>query len=618
MNKPAARSRTQSGQTLADSLQKLQQLRNFSGDPTPFWELYLETLIGSIDAEAGVICLQNPQGEWLTLAYSPKTGEYEGYIRVFLTHIQSLAAKVQAEGSASLAQDDFLLVSVKLILDAQNTQCLFIGYVPQSKEPVAGHAIQVLLSSADLFAQYRIRRTVQESVSLKQNLLGVLEVGNQMNRQNRFLTAAMTMVNELATRYQCERVSLGWLQKGYMRVKAISHSDNFEKKMEVVRQLEFAMEEAYEQDADLTFPVLVESRLVGRAHETYAKAIEAAHLHSVVLRANGEIVGVCVLERNKTAFTEEDARLLRITLDQTAPRLFDLQQRDRWFGARLASSARKGLSKLFGVEHTWAKLFSLLGAGFIAFAVLVPIPYRVDATMILRTDKVLFVTAPFDGYIDSVSVRPGDLLHKGQELLRLDRNQLLLQEADLQAESRNYQREIQKAQAAGELAQIRIFTAKLDQSNAKLNTVHFQLEQSVIRSPFDSAVVIEGDLAKKTGAPVSQGTELYRIAMIQNIYAEIDVEEEEVRNVVEGQSGQIALKSKPEYGYGIRVLRVNPSAQVKDQSNVFQVRATFANGIPSWFRPGMTGIAKIEAGERTLWWILSHRTIDFLLLKLWW
>jgi hypothetical protein len=32
----------------------------------------------------------------------------------------------------------------------------------------------------------------------------------------------------------------------------------------------------------------------------------------------------------------------------------------------------------------------------------------------------------------------------------------------------------------------------------------------------------------------------------------------------------------------------------------------------------MSGIAKINAPPRSLMWILTHRTADFLRMKLWW
>jgi len=34
--------------------------------------------------------------------------------------------------------------------------------------------------------------------------------------------------------------------------------------------------------------------------------------------------------------------------------------------------------------------------------------------------------------------------------------------------------------------------------------------------------------------------------------------------------------------------------------------------IPIWWRPGMGGSARIDAGDRPLIWVLTHRTIRFL------
>jgi hypothetical protein len=32
----------------------------------------------------------------------------------------------------------------------------------------------------------------------------------------------------------------------------------------------------------------------------------------------------------------------------------------------------------------------------------------------------------------------------------------------------------------------------------------------------------------------------------------------------------------------------------------------------------MTGLCKISVEPRSVWWIVTHRTVDFLRLKLWW
>ena len=48
------------------------------------------------------------------------------------------------------------------------------------------------------------------------------------------------------------------------------------------------------------------------------------------------------------------------------------------------------------------------------------------------------------------------------------------------------------------------------------------------------------------------------------------------------------------------------------------VRSAFAGPIQPWWRPGMTGVCKFSVEKRTLLWILTHRTVDFLRLWLWW
>jgi hypothetical protein len=38
----------------------------------------------------------------------------------------------------------------------------------------------------------------------------------------------------------------------------------------------------------------------------------------------------------------------------------------------------------------------------------------------------------------------------------------------------------------------------------------------------------------------------------------------------------------------------------------------------AWWRPGMTGLARIDVGDKNIFWILTHRLVDNLRLLLWW
>lgn len=449
-------------------------------------------------------------------------------------------------------------------------------------------------------------------------LTSVIDIAQKINTAGKFKTAALALTGEIADRFRAERVCLGWQKSDYIQLKAISHTDRFEKKMQIIQDLEAAMEEAYEQDASIQFPCPENCNLSTRAHEHYSKTYNAIHLLSVPVRDKDEVIAIITCERSDRPFGDADASEIHLVSMLTCARLKELYQRSNWFGARFARKMRKALGKVLGFEHTWAKFFGILAVGLIVFATTVPLQYKVSAPSILKTDKVIYLTAPFDGYIDSVFVKPGDIVYRGQELLRLDQKTLKLEEADLLAEEQNNRREIQKAQADQKLADMRIHQAKLAQTQAKLQTVRYKLSKSVVVATADSAIIIEGDLQKKIGAHVSQGMELFHVALIENIYVEIDVSEVEIKNVELGRPGLLAVKSRPEQTFDFRTEQISPTAAVKNQENVFPVRGEFAQEIPDWFRPGMTGLAKIYAGKKTLWWILSHQAIDFLRLKLWW
>jgi len=67
------------------------------------------------------------------------------------------------------------------------------------------------------------------------------------------------------------------------------------------------------------------------------------------------------------------------------------------------------------------------------------------------------------------------------------------------------------------------------------------------------------------------------------------------------------------------VIAVIPVAQTKGQDgNQFMVRAEVQQAPEAWWRPGMSGAVRIDAGEKNVAWILTHRLVDKLRLMLWW
>ncbi len=601
-----------------DSLEKLQKLRSFTGEPSQFWARYIHELVIAAGAASGLVAVreENPEPRWKPLALAPTSLKAGGASDALLEGAEANLQDCLREGAARWEQGGNALAAVRLETGTGQEPCLAVFLLERAGAAPVKEILRRLALVSDIPAGYQLLRVAAESRTRVEQFAGVLDLMVLLNAEKRLLPAAMTLCNELSARHRCERVSLGWLERGLIRLQAISHTDQFDRKTEAVQLLEAAMEEALDQNAEILWPESDGGGTVRRDHRNYARSQDVAHLCSLPLRVEDQPAAVCTCERAGQPFSETELRLLRLSCDQAARRLADLKASDRWPGARLADWLRKGLAGLVGFEHTWLKALALLAAVGLGFLFLGRVPYRVKAPVSLRTDEVAYVTAPFDGHLDHVRFRVGDAVRQGEELLSLDQTSLLLREAELIAEQNRYLGELEKARASYATADMRITQALYDQAVARRQLVRHQLDQAVVRSPL-AGVVIEGDLAERIGSPVQQGDLLFKLAGIRRLYAEAEVKETDVQEVREGMAGRIALASRPQEAWPVRVEQVEPAAVAREKGNAFVVRLSFSGNPPAWWRPGMSGMARLEAGKRRPIWVLTHRTVDFLRLRLW-
>ncbi len=464
---------------------------------------------------------------------------------------------------------------------------------------------------------YRLRRQAAHSETAVGHFAAVLDLVSALNAHQRFLPVAMTLCNEVATRHECARVSLGWMEHGYARVLAISHSEQFERKMEAVRRLEAVMEEALDQDEAVVWPEEGESSLITAAHEEYSSNAKAPYLCSVPLRLDGQPLAVLVCERASQAFSQVETRLLALYGEISVRRLAELKRTDRWFGARWLATVREEAGRFVGPKHSLAKLIGLLVLVTIPVLSLVKMDYRVDAPFTLRTDDVAYLSAPFNGFIDEAKVEVGDEVKKDDVLATLDTRDLLLEEAGAASDVTRFTIEIEKGIAADKPSEMRIAQAQLEQAKVRLALIQRRREQSAIKAPFDG-ILVEGDLRKKIGAPVKQGEMLIRVGRIQGTYVECEVNERDVRELQVGAHGEVAFASTPKIKFPIQITRIEPVALVKENGNSFIARGTVQAPMENWWRPGMSGAAKIVVARRPVLWVMLHRTIDFFRMHFWW
>jgi hypothetical protein len=445
-----------------------------------------------------------------------------------------------------------------------------------------------------------------------ERLFQILGLLIDLSRQPRFFLRAYELCNALAVRFNADRVSLGWVKSPYVRLTAISHVEKFDRLSAVSRALEGAMEEAADQGRVMVYPAEPGVRQVQRAHESYALMQGVVTLASVPLMDGQTVVGVVTLEKNQGQWSFDDLWELRLIARATALPLAELRERDRWWGARLWGACRNSLfGSGTGPRNSAWKLAAVLGLIGFTSLFFVPWDYRIDARLTVRSKDMLFVPAPFDGYLRQVNVEIGDKVKTGQVLMQLDTRELVLEESMAQADVLRYSREVEKSQALRQLAEMQIAMARRDQSAARLALIRHQLANANVVAPQDG-VVVEGELKKNLGAPLRKGDLLLKLVQTDDIYIELEVDQADVHDVKVGSRGQLALVGRPEQRFSIEIDRIDPASTLREGRNVYLARGQLQEGIAQWWRPGMGGTARIDAGERPLIWVMTHRTVRFL------
>ncbi|MDP6357803.1 MAG: efflux RND transporter periplasmic adaptor subunit [Planctomycetota bacterium] len=610
---------------LIGSLPKVMEARRFSGAPVQFWPLCLEAMAGVAGvagAELGLLLFQTDTA-WKCSAIWPGDVPARAKACSIEPCLEDLASQCIEHGSARVEITEIIddcaeahVIAVPMDISPSPQHCVAAFFL---KDPVGDpdHVIARLQLLEDTPALYQARRMDAAAKVDTGRLATILDLLALLNEKKHFMQAAMCLCNELAARFQCDRVSLGWLERDLVRVQAISHTEKFEKKMEIVQRLETVMEEALEQDTEIICPPGHESGLITRDHQAYASSQNMAHLCSLPLRVDDEAVAILTCERSEGPFSDEEIKVMHLSCDMAARRLDTLKRFDRWFGARFASWSRDKCAKLAGVENTWWKLLGLAVTVGLAVLIFGQRTYSVEAPFSLRADDVSFVPAPFEGYIQSVHTREGDIVRKGDQLLGFDTRDLRLEEASSIANVVRYRQEGEKARAEDRPSEMLISKAMADQARARLDLIRLRLAQSVIRAPIEG-VIIEGDFNDLLGAPVKKGDMLFRIASLESLSVEINVEEADVHELKVAALGEIAFTSRPELEFPVRLDRIDPIAVVKPEGNTFAANALVSGPPEEWWRPGMSGIAKVNVEKRSLLWIFTHETVDYLRLILWW
>jgi multidrug resistance efflux pump len=609
----------------------IDRLSRFDGPPEMFLVNLLAVQCHLAAAEGGAILRPGADGKPEVLAVYPQlTGGATA--PVWLASAVEAAPQVAQAAQTAVrplhGSDDLYGAAPKhylIFVPLRSTQGVrgLAAFVCEPASPAALKAARERVEiTVSLLSLYEMRLTLHRRNLDLQRVRMATETLAGVNEHGRSAAASMALCNELASRWQADRVSVGFLKGRYVHLKAMSHTEKFSRKMKLIQDVEAAMEECLDQDVEVAYPAAPQDTYVARATADLAKRHGPTTVLSLPLRHGGEVRGVLTLERPvEDPFDIEDVEALRLTAELCTPTLVTLHETDRWFGARWAAKTRKALAAFLGAKHTWVKLAVIGAFGFILFLLFAKGQYRVEAPFAFEATGRRVAPAPFDGKLREVLIQSGQQVAEGQVLARLDTFDLQVELARAQAGYQSSLNAAADARAQGETAKAMMAMEQAKQYHADVELYRQRIGDSEIRSPVDGWILTP-DLDKLVGGPVERGKVLFEIAALTSMWAELSVDEDQIGDVQVGQMGELAAVGRPGNHIAFHVVRITPLAEVIDQRNVFKVHAELKGMDPEGehrsIYPGAEGIAKIDVDKRRYAWIWTRKLVNWVRMKLWW
>ncbi|MGE3787907.1 MAG: efflux RND transporter periplasmic adaptor subunit [Nitrospirales bacterium] len=393
-------------------------------------------------------------------------------------------------------------------------------------------------------------------------------------------------------------VSINPTQRRACRIEAVSSVAVLDRQAPMIKWNETLLEHFWNKHL-LEAPRHVESSQIPKDWQLDWKRFAFSHvLWCPLLWANQRIVAGIWLARETPWQEGEDQLIQRVA--ETAAHAWQALQ---------PSNSRAGRWKmLFQKKWVWAGVTALL----LAMCLPVRLSTLAPVEVIARDPAV--VTAPVDGVIAEVVVKPNTLVQEGDVLFRYDdknfRNQFDVAEKNLAVALMEYRKTSQGAFLDDETGgNLPVQATEVRLKEVERDYAWERLAQIDVAAP-RTGLVIFGDSTDWVGRPVVVGERIMEVADPNQIELKIDLPVEDAMVLQEGADVDVFLDANPLKAIGARLVHVSYHAEVlPTQVLAYRVKAALAEtGSP--IRIGWQGTAKIYGDDVPLFFYLFRRPLS--------
>lgn len=439
----------------------------------------------------------------------------------------------------------------------------------------------------------------------------------------RFSEAARALMTDFASRYRCDRVALGLSRGSRVRVVGISNTGSFSRSLSLARKLRAAMEEAFDQERVLLWPLPAgmvpdggaPDMILERQSDLAVGDTERSIL-SVPLFDGRRHRGVILFERGgDVGFAADEVQRIVALCALLAPIIIEKRDNNRWLIIRATVALRDVLQRALGRSHLVLKAAVLAGVLSVVALFAIQADRDVVAEAVVQGTEVRTLAAPFAGFIAEAPQREGDHIRKGDILVRLDDREFILELTRLSALRAQTELELDKVMSERNRAEAALTTSRLRQIDAQIALAQQQIDRSRIEAPFDG-LVTAGDMTRSIGKSVEQGEPLLVIAPLAEYRVDLYVPEDQIDLIRKGQAAVLKVTPLPERSYALTLRDTMPVARYENGSTRYQVEARFTAQIDGLV-PGMTGAVRVAVDRQSLAQLWFGPLVDRARLWLW-
>lgn len=285
-----------------------------------------------------------------------------------------------------------------------------------------------------------------------------------------------------------------------------------------------------------------------------------------------------------------------------------IHELDAWFLIR-----RFQWSVRFNSALEWVLSHPKSIAGIVALLIgilFIPIPYYPGRTCVIEPEVRQHIVSPVAGKIATCEARPGDMVTSGQVLVRLDDEQIRRDLAAAQAEYERATKKLETAMANRQQGEASLAKIEIRKAESLLDSLNSQLNDLEIKST-STGMVIQGDWKRSLGMPVTVGQNLFEIAELSSLVAEVHLSAEDLGEIRVGDKVSVRADSSGTDRFTGIISRIEPRASVTDEG-VFFVADVLIQDSAQRLRPGMKATAVVDAGWKRIGWLLFARPYRWL------